>query len=264
MSITPLISIVTVVYNDVSGLERTILSVINQSSKNYEFIVVDGNSNDGTVDIIKNYAAHIDVIISEPDDGLYDAMNKGIKLSNGKWIYFLNSNDYLLKDTTLSEIENLLDDDFDVVHFNCEVTNNRGEFVHVRKFPRSVHEISTWPCIQHQSVFTKKSTIMDFIGFNTKYKILADYDLFVRFYKEGKKFIFHKGIYISNYNSQGKSAQKKNIDICRDELRFIQLTHFNKVSRSMLIQMYCKKLLYKLPFGGVIVSYIKGVFFERR
>ena len=86
----PLISIVTVSYNAVATIEQTILSVINQTYPNIEYIIIDGGSKDGTIDIIRKYADQIAYWVSEPDEGIYDAMNKGIKIATGEWINFMN------------------------------------------------------------------------------------------------------------------------------------------------------------------------------
>ena len=91
----PLISIVTVVYNGEKLLEKTIRSIINQTYKNIEYIIIDGNSTDGTVDIIKKYEESIDIWVSEKDKGLYDAMNKGAKLATGDFINFMNADDII-------------------------------------------------------------------------------------------------------------------------------------------------------------------------
>lgn len=86
-------SIITVCYNSKNTIEKTINSVINQTHSNYEYIIVDGESNDGTLDVLKRYKEHIDVLISEPDNGIYDAFNKGIRLAKGNFIAILNSDD---------------------------------------------------------------------------------------------------------------------------------------------------------------------------
>ena len=106
MKNNPLISVVTVSYNAVSTIEQTILSVINQTYPHIEYIIIDGGSTYGTVDIIKKYADKIAYWVSEPDKGIYDAMNKGIKVATGEWINFMNSGDCLYRNDTIEKILN--------------------------------------------------------------------------------------------------------------------------------------------------------------
>ena len=91
----PLFSIITVVKNDEKNIQKTIVSVLNQKFKNFEYIIIDGNSNDSTVSVINQYKHKIDLLISEDDDGLYFAMNKGAKIAKGKFLVFVNSGDVL-------------------------------------------------------------------------------------------------------------------------------------------------------------------------
>lgn len=100
----PLLTVITVVFNGEAYLEQTILSVIEQTYDNVEYIIVDGGSTDGTIDIIKQYDAYIDYWVSEPDKGIYDAMNKAISLANGIWLNFMNAGDSLNTKTVLNEI----------------------------------------------------------------------------------------------------------------------------------------------------------------
>lgn len=100
----PLVTVVTVVFNDVKNLERTILSVLDQTYKNIEYIIIDGGSNDGTVEIIKKYADRLAYWISEKDKGIADAMNKGIERATGEWLNFINSGDYFMSTTVFNEI----------------------------------------------------------------------------------------------------------------------------------------------------------------
>lgn len=98
------ISIITVCYNAITCIEKTILSVINQTYDNIEYIIIDGGSTDGTIDIIKKYENYISYWISEPDKGIYDAMNKGIKLSTGNWINLMNAGDVFTEENVLKKI----------------------------------------------------------------------------------------------------------------------------------------------------------------
>lgn len=104
MKNNPLISVVTVSYNAVLTIEQTILSVINQTYPHIEYIIIDGGSTDGTVDIIKKYANRIAYWVSEPDKGIYDAMNKGIRTAKGEWINFMNAGDLFYSKDTLEKV----------------------------------------------------------------------------------------------------------------------------------------------------------------
>jgi glycosyltransferase involved in cell wall biosynthesis len=97
----PLISIITVSYNNQDGLEQTIQSIINQTYKNIEYIIIDGGSTDGTVEIIKKYEDNIEFWTSESDNGIFDAMNKGLSHAHGEWVHYLNSSDVYFSHTTL-------------------------------------------------------------------------------------------------------------------------------------------------------------------
>ena len=98
------ISIITVVYNDVEHIEETIKSVISQDYQNIEYLVIDGNSTDGTLEICKKYSESISRIVSESDTGIYNAMNKGVKLASGEWLFFLNSGDVFYDEKVISNI----------------------------------------------------------------------------------------------------------------------------------------------------------------
>jgi glycosyltransferase involved in cell wall biosynthesis len=102
----PLITVVTVVFNNVTSIEKTILSVLNQSYSNLEYIVIDGGSSDGTLEVIEQYKSRISQYVSEPDQGIYDAMNKGINIATGEWINFMNSGDQFSDEDTLSRVFN--------------------------------------------------------------------------------------------------------------------------------------------------------------
>jgi len=193
----PLISIITVVYNCETTLEHTILSVIFQDFKNYEYIIIDGGSTDGTLEIIKKYHDKITLWISEPDKGIYDAMNKGVKNSMGKWCYFLNSGDSLYSYNTLLNIYPSLIDKYDIVYgsINCITKSNSFEIK-----PAPIEELVGKMVFCHQAVFIKKNILGD-IKFDINYKIAADFNLFRNLYK--RNFIFFRiNNIIANYDAE--------------------------------------------------------------
>ena len=258
------ISVITVVFNDVNNIEKTILSVINQNSQNFEYLIIDGGSKDGTLEVIQKYKDRINLIISEPDKGLYDAMNKALKFANGVWVYYLNSNDEFLEDTVLLNIEKKLDKENDVVHFNCKVEDNNGKVEYVRRYPADISEIKRWPCIQHQSTFTKRNEILKLKGFDLNFSILSEYDLFLRFFIRAKKFKFFKDVYIAKYNSEGISSKGNNIKTLQRELRIIQKKNLGFFSITMQFQLTLKNIIQMLPFNHHFVSFIRRILFDKR
>jgi len=173
------ITIITVNYNDVKGLERTILSVLNQSNTNYEFIVIDGNSTDGSKAVIEKYRDKIDYDVSEPDTGIYNAMNKGIKAANGDYLLFMNSGDVLIDDKDILSLceEKLIED---IVAFDCFLEEDSkivGKRTHIEK-PTLYYVYKNG--FKHQSTFIKKA-LFSIIGlYNETYKSSSDYEFWIR------------------------------------------------------------------------------------
>lgn len=126
MKTNPLITVITVVYNGEKYLEETILSVINQSYENIEYIIIDGGSTDGTLDIIKKYEDKIAYWVSEKDKGIYDAMNKGIKTATGEWLNFMNAGDHFYSRDILAKLfDNLNQDEYDLIYSDILFSNNK-------------------------------------------------------------------------------------------------------------------------------------------
>ena len=125
----PLVTIVTVVKNDIANIEKTILSVINQTYPNIEYIVIDGGSTDGTMEIIDKYSKQIDCKISESDQGIYDAMNKGFELASGDWINFLNSGDSLFDNHVLEKIDFNSHKENCFLYGDCRIRQSNGTIV---------------------------------------------------------------------------------------------------------------------------------------
>lgn len=185
------ISIITVCYNSEKTIENTILSVINQDYENIEYIVIDGNSTDNTLKIINKYKDKINRIVSENDNGIYDAMNKGIRLCNGEIIGFLNSDDYYANNDIINKIVNKFGENSpDAVYGDLEYIHSKTyEVIRYWKSGEYKNNLmnSGW-MPPHPAFFIKKKIIDKYGSFNLDYSISADYELMLRFiHKNGIK-----------------------------------------------------------------------------
>ncbi len=175
MPISPKISIITVVYNGATTLEATIKSIASQSYKNIEYVIVDGNSTDKTLRIIKQYEGVIDQWISESDHGIYDAMNKGIDLATGDYLWFMNSGDQIADTTTLERAINCMPD-ADIYYGETVMIDNAGNEIGDRrlKTPEVLTPASfkKGMLVSHQSFIVKKSLVDHY---NLKYTYSADF-----------------------------------------------------------------------------------------
>ncbi len=179
----PLVSIIIPVYNAPSTIEASILSAINQTYLRREIIVVDGGSDAGTIEIIKKYEDKLSFFISERDDGVYDALNKGISKAEGEWIYCLGADDRLSSETVLEQIFETPLKSEKVVFGNVMYTDVSHPLVRKKHFS-SLNSTIVWRNTLHQqSVFYHRSLFYNF-RFNTQYLVLADYDLHLMLYNQ--------------------------------------------------------------------------------
>ena len=182
------ITIITVSYNSETFIEKTIQSVIRQSNRPaIEYIIIDGNSKDNTMQIINKYKQFVDIIISEPDKGIYDAMNKGIAKATGDYILFLNTDDILYREDTIIHVLSYIEGDnhkCDAYYGNIQIENEYGIFI---QRPRSLEMLPTKMVISHQAIFIKSSLLKQNL-FDTKYKYTADYKQLSTLYLNGAKF----------------------------------------------------------------------------
>lgn len=180
------ISVVTVVYNGVESIENTILSVRNQTYDNIEYVIIDGGSTDGSLYIIKKYQDKISFWVSEPDNGIYDALNKGIKYATGDYIIFMNCGDLFFSNETLKNVY-LSGMNEDVIYGDTVVdTKDEKQFSKAKE----IENIKYGMVFCHQSVFVKLD-IMKKYNFNLIYKLASDYDFFMFLYAT-EKYSFKK------------------------------------------------------------------------
>ncbi len=250
MFFSPKLSIITVSFNCISEIENTILSVINQDYPNIEYIVIDGGSTDGTVEIIRKYSDRITKWISEPDKGIYDAMNKGILMATGEWVTMRNCGDYFAERDSLSKL--FAEPVDDSVDFVCGGAYRITDLGYNLVFSKDIAKNNYHMKVVHPATFVRTSWHKQCL-FDTRFKVAADFNLVYNSMKAGRKFlyrdipivIFPSGGYSSVHWDQGKregliirglyNTRKQKI---RGELYILKLkTGF-----------YLRKLLKTIPF----------------
>jgi glycosyltransferase involved in cell wall biosynthesis len=237
----PLISIISVVFNGFSTIEKTIQSVVSQSYKNIEYIIIDGGSDDGTIEILKKYDSVVDYWITEKDNGIYNAMNKGINISTGKWIYFLNSGDLLFSENTISELfENKDYGETDIIYGNHIVSYPTGINRHVI----AGNHQNLWKGSQfcHQACFVK-TKYHKLNKFNEKNKIVADFEFFYHALCTGAKFkSIHNTVVI--YQSNGISDTNR-LSVIVGWWRIVEKSFFVNLKYLSMINIELLKQIIK-------------------
>jgi glycosyltransferase involved in cell wall biosynthesis len=217
----PLITVVTVVFNGVQFLEETIQSVINQTYPNIEYIIIDGGSTDGTLEIIRKYEHAIDYWMSEKDEGIYDAMNEGINAATGRWINFMNAGDLFFSADSISNIFQTSCSNATVVYGDVNARyQSFSKIIKVGQLSRM------WMGMQfcHQSAFVLTS-YHQANKFNIKNRVAADLEFFFRCYQNGLRFQY-VNVIVSTFSTGGVSESNRirTILACRDAVCMTQNT----------------------------------------
>lgn len=206
------LSIVTVCYNSSKTISNCIESVLRQNNNNYEYIIIDGASDDGTVEIAKTYKEKFEekdikyTIISEPDLGIYNAMNKGIDRVSGEWILYLNSDDEFYGNKAIRDFLNSDFDSYDVVYGDV-VIKTKDSYIFQKAGELERLKSGTEMPFCHQSTFTKTSILKQF-HFDENYKIIADIDLYLRILENNGQFCYIEQ-YISIFSNEGVSQTNR-------------------------------------------------------
>jgi glycosyltransferase involved in cell wall biosynthesis len=203
----PVLSVITVVFNNVDHIERTLLSVINQTYERIEYIVIDGGSTDGTLAIIQKYVTKISRLISEPDKGIYDAMNKGLALATGDYVLFMNSGDEIYAPDTVAFVF-AAELNADIYYGETEMINAQGENLGQRR--HKAPDNFTWRdfkygmSISHQAIYIKRSLIQPYAP---EYELSADIDWILQAAKRANKIVNVRR-YVAKYLVGGMSKAK--------------------------------------------------------
>jgi Glycosyltransferases involved in cell wall biogenesis len=243
------ISIITVCKNAENAIERTLLSVVAQNCfcENIEYIVVDGASKDKTVEIIKQYSNKYPIKwLSEPDSGIYNAMNKAVQMTSGEIVYFLNAGDKLFDEKVISLVLKKFDgSDLDFLYTDILTcySDNLSE-TKIKKFNQIDKYFLFRDCICHQASFYKRSVIEKFGGFNEKFKLTADYEMLLKIMADKSLKKEHLPITAAYYDISGISSTAT--DLVKEERTIIQKHFYSSfetfVYSSWLYQLIRRRL----------------------
>jgi len=253
----PLISVITVVFNGVEYIKQTINSVIGQTYDNVEYIIIDGGSTDGTLDKIRQYEKQIDYWVSEPDKGIYDAMNKAAALATGKWINFMNAGDSFHDNGVVSTFFNGVDLDEVAVVYG-DVMNVFSQQYKVLCKSRSLklfYKGMQGMPFSHQSAFVK-TAILKNESFDQKYHITADYDFFYKLYQSGLTFLYQPKV-VANFDMFGTSTDY--VQLFKENKRILLQYEPDKISylnHKLLFELKLKEII-KSILPNRLVTYIR-------
>lgn len=237
------ISIITINYNNASGLERTVESIKAQKNKLFEYIVVDGESTDGSVEIINNHSNLINFIISEKDNGIYEAMNKGLRLATGAYCLFLNSGDWLVDENVVDYINYTIDDSCDIYYSDLLVSNCNKR--HTIRYPKVLTvDYFLNNTISHQNSLIRTDLLRSVGGYLEQYRIVSDWYFYLHVANSKMGSFKHIDRPIAYYYHEGMSNRVENNQIKEKEhVACIEL-EFGILAKSILELIMYRSSIY--------------------
>ena len=217
----PLISIITVSFNIADEIERTCKSIVNQTFQDFEWIVVDGGSDDGTKDILQRFSFRINSFTSERDNGIYNAMNKGIRKSSGKYLVFLNGGDSFFDDDSLNIISSSLTFDYDIVTGNSRIVNQLSYNDWIAPDKPDLFS-STLP---HNASYIKRMLFDKYFLYNENLKIVSDYEFFIKVFFQDIDY-YHVNSLVSVFYQNGISSVNR--ELAQKENDFVRKKYFSR------------------------------------
>jgi len=274
------LSIITINRNNASGLHKTLESVVSQTFTDYEYIIIDGASSDGSVDIIKQYANKITYWVSEPDKGIYNAMNKGILNATGEYCLFLNSGDSLHTYNVLDEIfrkeinSKIILGDVNKIQVN-EISEIEKPLLYYKK--NNDEDLTLFEMfhgfLNHQASFIKRDLFEDFGLYDEKYKIASDWKFFLQVIGIMNVSVSYIDIVISDYDMTGLSSSNEELLLCErnmileeifskriieDYMFFYSLKwKYNNLQKKYDYLFYFKSVLFLTRFINKLVRLLK-------
>jgi glycosyltransferase involved in cell wall biosynthesis len=220
-----MISIITINYNNKVGLEDTIKSVVEQTYSDYEHIVIDGDSTDGSKDIATTYKDRLSYYISESDTGVYQAMNKGIRKAAGDYLLFLNSGDTFYQKDVLNSVSKIIEGGLDIYYGNVNFID--GAEAEVKQYPENLtFGFFYKTSLGHPASFIKKSLFENTSYYNETYKIVSDWEFLMLAICKHNATYKHMDVVVSNFETNGMSSTFENRERILQERKQVLNDHF--------------------------------------
>jgi len=252
------VSIVTICYNIKDNIEKTLQSISNQTYKQYQWIIIDGGSTDGTLEILEKYSNHFNVFISEKDNGIYHAMNKGIAKSSGEYLFFLNGGDTFYNDNVLETLIEKLDSKYHIIYGNLNCINQNIEYF-IRTPSNITKEVLYKGTLPHQAVIFH-SKLFKKRKYVTKYSISSDYEFILySFFNKKAKFL-KVDITISNFYLGGASTINKEKSLIENDL--IRKKNFGviyRLKKNKIVKEKAEYIFMLLTHPRYVAGYFKGL-----
>jgi len=235
-------SIITICYNEEAGIRRTCESIVNQTFSGYEWIVIDGGSSDATLEVLREYESSIDFLVSEPDEGIYDAMNKGIARANGEYLIFMNGGDAFASQAVLEWVAAV--PQRDLIYGDIFFDKVGGDTAIYPDAMSNGYLLKNM--VPHQATFYRRALFEKFGKYDTSYRIAADYDLYVRLLEVGKVDHYHLNKPLAVFDLNGISNNRDYRLLRKQENHRVRMKYFPQYRRSLKAwRQICRNLLKK-------------------
>ncbi|MBP3688079.1 MAG: glycosyltransferase [Alphaproteobacteria bacterium] len=257
------LSIITICYNIKDEIERTCQSIVAQTNQDFEWIVVDGGSTDGTKEILEKYKERINIFISEPDTGIYNAMNKGIKKASGEYLNFMNGGDSFASADVIEKFYNADIQNADVIYGNMNFIKKNGKKV-LRSYPEHIDKIYlVYHCINHQSSFIRKTLFEQYGQYNENYKIVSDWEKWIVFIENSCVFR-HWNETVADFQDGGVGSVttsrliKERESVLAEYFTEEELKHIIEICKNVKMKFY---LFHVIPFYKIVKTYVSSSYY---
>lgn len=259
-----LLSIITINFNNSEGLRKTIESVVSQTFKNFEFIVIDGGSTDQSVAVIREFEEKINYWVSEKDGGIYNAMNKGMQVANGTYFLFLNSGDFLVSSEIIQSVIPFLDGT-DIVYGDLLIAETDAKWVKKYDHPICFFYF-TYDTLPHQGSFISRTILSNFnLSYDESLKIASDWKFFLDAVCKYNASIKYLDFIVTEYNVQGLSGLEENRALLLSEKRKVMETQYHRYYTGIEGLYDLKNDYYRLINSRFVKVYLslKKLIFKR-